>query len=196
MLLGFRRGRCHCVHFGLSRMFKNWPEVESAWADPGEQGSNLKTNEFLTFHLLRLGSIAKGCVTREYLDPAGLSVPEWRLLATTVTFSPIAFADIVSMSTMDKGQVSRTLRSAQAKGLVTADLVQSERRPNEPDAPTNSRIEVRITPAGREIYEKVMPVAQRYQLGLLELMTPEERRVMLGVLQRLYRHMVAGSSQT
>jgi DNA-binding MarR family transcriptional regulator len=174
-------------------MFKNWPDVETAWADPGVQGSKLKSNEFLTFHLLRLGSIAKGCVTREYLDPAGLSVPEWRLLATTALFSPIAFADIVSMSTMDKGQVSRTLRSAQAKGLVTADLVISERRVSEPDSTQTSRIVVSITPAGREIYEKVMPVAQRYQLGLLELMTPEERRVMLGVLQRLYRHMVAGS---
>jgi DNA-binding MarR family transcriptional regulator len=184
------------VRFGLSEMFKNWPEVETTWAEPGDEGKNLKINDFLTFHLLRLGSIAKGCVTREYLDPAGLSVPEWRLLATVMTFSPIAFADIVSMSTMDKGQVSRTLRTAQAKGLVASELVLGERRATDPDSAATSRIVVSVTPLGRETYEKVMPVAQRYQLGLLELMTPEERRVMLGVMQRLYRHMVMGSDQT
>lgn len=183
------------MRFGLPELFKSWPEVESAWADPGQQGSNLKINEFLTFHLLRLANIAKGCVTREYLDPAGLSVPEWRLLATVVVFSPVAFADIVSMSTMDKGQVSRTLRSAQAKGFVVTEVVPGERRPNDPYASSASRIVVRSTDAGREMYEKVMPVAQSYQLGLIELMSPEERRVVLDVLQRLYRHMAEPPKQ-
>ncbi len=52
---------------------------------------------------------------------------------------------------------------------------------------------VTITPLGREVYEKVMPVAQRYQVGLIELMNPDERRVMLDVLQRLYRHLASGT---
>ena len=171
-------------------MFKNWPEVESAWADPGPEGENLKINEFLTFHLLRLASIAKGSVTREYLEPAGLSVPEWRLLATVVAFSPVPFSDVTTMTTMDKGQVSRTLRSAQAKGYVATELVPVDRR-SESGTTSISRVVVTITPAGREIYEKGMPVAQRYQMELLELMNPDERRVMLDVLQRLYRHLVS-----
>ncbi len=172
-------------------MLKSWPEVQSAWADPGPQGGNLQINEFLTFHLLRLASIAKGSVTREYLDPAGLSVPEWRLLGTVCVFSPIPFADITAMTTMDKGQVSRTLRSAQAKGYVSTELVPVDRRP-ESGGTSISRVVVTITPAGREVYERVMPVAQRYQAGLIELMNPDERRVMLDVLQRLYRHLASG----
>lgn len=175
-------------------MPKSWPEA-GAWADPGAHGSNLKINEFLTFHLIRLAGMAKNCVTREYLDPAGLSVPEWRLLATVVTYSPIAFSDVVAASTMDKGQVSRTLRSAQAKGLVSTEVVPGQLRPNDPYASSASRILVSATPAGREMYEKVMPVAQSYQLGLIELMTPEERQVMLDVLQRLYRHMAGAAKQ-
>lgn len=176
-------------------MFKRWPEVETAWKDPGAAGENLKINEFLTFHLLRLASLAKGSVAREYLDPAGLSVPEWRLLATVVSFSPIPFADITAMTTMDKGQVSRTLRSAQAKGYVATELVPVDRRTAESNSSSISRVMVTVTPAGREIYEKVMPVAQRYQTGLLELMNPEERKVMLDVLQRLYRHLVVGADK-
>jgi DNA-binding MarR family transcriptional regulator len=173
-------------------MFKSWPEVETAWANPGPQGGNLQINEFLTFHLLRLASIAKGSVTREYLEPAGLSVPEWRLLATVVVFSPVPFADVTAMTTMDKGQVSRTLRSAQAKGYVATELVPVDRR-TESGISSSSRVVVTITPLGREVYEKVMPVAQRYQVGLIELMNPDERRVMLDVLQRLYRHLASGT---
>jgi DNA-binding MarR family transcriptional regulator len=173
-------------------MLNSWPEIETAWADPGPHGENLKISGFLTLHLLRLGNLAKSCVAREYLDPAGLSVPEWRLLTYVVVLSPVAFAEIVSMSTMDKGQVSRTLRSAQAKGLVATELAQGGRL-NDANAATNGRIMVSITPAGREMYDKVLPVAQRYQNGLLELMTKEERRVVLDVVRRLYAHMVPDS---
>lgn len=171
-------------------MPKNWPGVESAWANPGICGENLRIHEFLTFHLVRLASLAKGSVAREYLEPAGLSVPEWRLLATVVIFSPIPFADITSMTTMDKGQVSRTLRSAQLKGYVETEIVPADRRTQEAGS-AMSRVIVRATQAGRDLYESVMPVAQHYQLGLIELMSPEERTVLLGILRRLYHYLQA-----
>jgi DNA-binding MarR family transcriptional regulator len=177
-------------------MVKLWPDADGAWNDPGAEGANLKINEFLTFHLLRLASIAKSSVAREYLDPAGLSVPEWRLLATVANYSPLPFSDITTLTTMDKGQVSRTLRSAQGKGLVSTELVSTDRRGTaENSASSISRVVVSITPSGRALYQKVMPVAQRYQAGLLELMSVEERRVMLDVLQRVYRYMAGSGGQ-
>lgn len=170
-------------------MLKNWPDVAAAWEDPGPHGENLRIHDFLSFHLVRLASLAKGSVSREYLEPAGLTVPEWRLLAAVVNFSPIPFSDITQMTTMDKGQVSRTLRSAQLKGYVETEIVAADRRPADYAGGSISRVLVRVTQAGRELYDKVMPVAQRYQVGVIELMNPEERRVMVNVLQRLYRHM-------
>ena len=91
-----------------------WPDVEASWVEPGPEGANLEINEFLTFQLLRLSSLAKVNASRVYLDPSGLSIPEWRLVATVASRSPVPFSDITAMTTMDKGQVSRTLRSAQA----------------------------------------------------------------------------------
>lgn len=178
-------------------MVKLWPDANGAWSDPGDDGANLRVNEFPTFHLLRLASVAKACVSREYLEPSGLSVPEWRLLATVANFSPLPFSDITTMTTMDKGQVSRTLRSAQGKGLVTTELVSTDRRAAAEGVASSSisRVVVSITPAGRELYAQVMPVAQRYQAALIGLMSNEERRVMLDVLQRLYRHMALGAGR-
>jgi DNA-binding MarR family transcriptional regulator len=177
-------------------MSKIWPDVDGAWADPGPDGVNLKVNEFFTFHLLRLSSIAKASVARVYLDPAGLSVPEWRLLAAVANYSPLPFSDITAMTTMDKGQVSRTLRSAQAKGLVETELVPADRRGAvEGGSSSISRVIVSITPAGSELYSRVMPVAQSYQAGILNLMSVEERRVLLDVLQRIHQFMTAGGSR-
>jgi DNA-binding MarR family transcriptional regulator len=178
-------------------MAKIWPDADGTWIDPGPDGVNLKVNEFLTFHLLRLSSIAKASVARVYLDPAGLSVPEWRLLASVANYSPLPFSDITAMTTMDKGQVSRTLRSAQAKGLVETELVPADRRGQAEGgvAASISRVIVSITPAGRELYDKVMPIAQSYQAGLINLMSVDERRVLLDVLQKIYRYMLAGANR-
>ena len=177
-------------------MAKIWPDAEGAWANPGPDGVNLKVNEFLTFHLLRLSSVAKASVARAYLEPSGLSVPEWRLLASVANYSPLPFSDITAMTTMDKGQVSRTLRSAQAKGLVETELVPAERRGlGEAGSTSISRVIVSITPAGRELYARVMPVAQSYQAGILNQMSVEERRVLLDVLQRVHRYMAAGANR-
>ena len=169
-------------------MLRNFPELQETWADPGSQGEKLRVNQFLTWYLVRLSSMAKACISREYLEPAGLSVPEWRLLATVVDHSPIPFAEITSITTMDKGQVSRTLRSAQLKGYIQTEVA-TDRRAAETGNGAAGRVMVHVTDAGRALYEKVMPAAQRYQLGLIELMSPEERTVMLGVLRRLYQHL-------
>jgi DNA-binding MarR family transcriptional regulator len=176
-------------------MSKNWPDAKSGWQDLGTHGDKLQVNEFLTFHLLRLASLAKSYVAREYLAPFGLSVPEWRLLSSVANFSPVAFSDITAMTDMDKGQVSRTLRSAQAKGYVVTQLVPVDRKTSEASS-SISRVVISVTPAGRVMYERIMPMARRYQAGLLELMTPEERGVMLNVMQRMYRHMVSALKDT
>jgi len=174
-----------------------WPDAEGSWSDPGPDGVNLKVNEFLTFHLLRLSSLAKASVAKAYLDPAGLSVPEWRLLASVASHSPLPFSDITAMTTMDKGQVSRTLRSAQVKGLVETELVSADRRGIGEGGLSSSisRVIVRITPAGRELHDKVMPIAQDYQAGLLNVMSVEERRVLLDVLKRVHRYMLSGANR-
>jgi DNA-binding MarR family transcriptional regulator len=130
-------------------------------------------------------------VSRACLEPAGLSVPEWRLLTTLVGGAPVPFAHIASLTLMDKGQISRTLRTAQGKGLVEAQVMPLERRPQDAGVSSIGRVMVRITRLGREVYERVMPEAQRSQLRLIDLMTPEERRTVLDLGRRLYQSLGA-----
>jgi DNA-binding MarR family transcriptional regulator len=75
--------------------------------------------------------------------------------------------------------------------MVSAD----RRSAGEAGSPAISRVVVSITPAGRELHARVMPIAQRYQAGLLNLMSVEERRVLLDVLQRVHQYMMVGADR-
>lgn len=169
-------------------MLGDWAAVQEAWSEPGPHGENLRFQDFPAFHMITLANLAKSLVSRACLEPAGLSVPEWRLLTTLVAGVPVPFAHIAALTMMDKGQISRTLRSAQGKGLVATEIVPLERRP---DAGVSSigRVMVRITRQGLEVYERVMPQAQRSQLRLIELMSPEERRMVIDIGRRLYNRL-------
>lgn len=169
----------------------DWNQIQNAWIDPGPGGENLRFQDFPAFHMMTLANLAKASVSRACLEPAGLSVPEWRLLTTVVSGGPVPFAQIASLTLMDKGQISRTLRTAQSKGLVETEVMPLERRPQDSTVSSIGRVMVRITRSGREIYEKVMPEAQRTQLRLIELMTPEERRTVVDLGRRLYKRLVA-----
>lgn len=171
-------------------MSQDWSAIQKAWLEPGEAGENLRFQDFPAFHMMTLANLAKASVSRACLEPADLSVPEWRLLTTLVGGIPVPFAQIASLTLMDKGQISRTLRTAQGKGLVETEVVPLQRNP---DAAVSSigRVMVCITGKGRAVYEKVMPEAQRSQLRLVELMTPEERRTVVDLGRRLYERLAA-----
>jgi DNA-binding MarR family transcriptional regulator len=168
---------------------QDWPGIHKAWMEPGEAGENLRFQDFPAFHMITLANLAKAAVSRACLEPAGLSVPEWRLLTTLVGGSHVPFAHIASLTLMDKGQISRTLRTAQSKGLVETEVLPLERRPPDTAASSIGRVMVRMTRRGREVYDRVMPEAQRSQLRLIELMSPEERRTMVDLGRRLYEQL-------
>jgi DNA-binding MarR family transcriptional regulator len=168
-------------------MQRDWDETGRNWITPGLWGEKLRFHDFPAFHLMGLAGLAKHAMTHNNLEPWGLSMPEWRLLSTVAENSPVRFSRIAQLTAMDKAQVSRALRTAQDKGLVESSVLPSASRvPTDGGTTISGKIQVSLTAAGRAIYEKVMPLAQRDQLRLIELMTPEERRTLLAITQRLF----------
>jgi len=152
------------------------------WQDVGD-GRHLHIGDFLTFQLIRLANAAKANVTRQYLADFGLSVPEWRLLAMTIRFEPVRFSELVSKSSMDKGQASRTLQVLTRRGLIAArDAGTGGRRASDSSAP----VILTVTARGRKLYETALPVAQRNQARLLRFLTREERRDLYVILSKLF----------
>jgi DNA-binding MarR family transcriptional regulator len=163
----------------------NWEQTARNWISPGARGERLRFHDFPAFHLMSLAAGVKQALVHRYLDPWGLSMPEWRLLSTVAEFSPIRFSRIAELTAMDKAQVSRALRIAQGKGLVDTVMVPAAEGV-EGERAGAGRFHVLITDEGREVHARIMPQAQRDQLRLVELMTPEERRIVVSVAQRVF----------
>ena len=149
------------------------------WANPGANGERLGIEDFPTFLISRMESLARAKLTRSYLDGAGISMPEWRVLTILTRFSPTTYPALVQRSTMDKGQISLTLRTLVARGWITW----GEAAANTGDLKMRrgSRI-VAITSKGRAAIRKVMPDARRAQMRLLSLMPREDRVVLHAML--------------
>jgi DNA-binding MarR family transcriptional regulator len=168
------------------------PLFESGWEDPGEKGEHLAIVQFPTFHIQRLAGYAKASVSRRYLEPFNLSLPEWRLLTLIAESSPVSFADITARTLMDKGQVSRTLRSLQGRSLVEVGPA-VERKAAGRGAGVNPRVVVNLLPAGKALFEQILPVAREHQARLISLLSLEERRMFLQVVERLMNFLAEDS---
>ncbi len=151
----------------------------STWQDPGRNGERLQVTDFPSFLLTRLGALAKTKLLPLYLERAKISLPEWRVLNSIAEFSPTSYSAIVQLSTIDKAQISLTLRTLVARGWVTWE----DAAANDPRQRRNARI-ITITPRGRAVISKVMPDARRAQMRMLDRLSPVERGRLLVLLRK------------
>ncbi len=153
------------------------------WLRMGKDGSKLRVEEFPTFQIWKLSNACKLRLTKQYLKPFELSVPEWRLIALIAQSAPLQFSALTASSAMDKGQVSRTLRALDQRGLVSLSAAKSAR--DKAPAGIAPRVTVKATAAGKNLYRRVFPAARRQQANLLGSLTLTERAAFYSGLRKL-----------
>jgi DNA-binding MarR family transcriptional regulator len=159
-------------------------KVDCPWINLSRNASNLNVEDFLTFRITRLSNALRTGLTKRYLEEFELSLPEWRLLALIARFAPLRFSEVTSRSSMDKGQVSRTLREMAKKGLTK---MKSIRTPGTRSAEALAApVMVSITPKGKALYAAVLPVARRRQAEILMTLSESERVALYSTLQKLF----------
>ena len=154
------------------------------WLTLSRNGANLHTEDFLTFRLTRLSNALRNNMTKPYLEEFDLSLPEWRLLALVTRFSPLRFSELTNRSSMDKGQVSRTLRVMTKRGLTKTKVI-AQRGSRSAEA-LAAPVSVSITAKGKALYKSVLPVAQRRQAQMLQTLSDAERLALFTTLDKLF----------
>jgi DNA-binding MarR family transcriptional regulator len=154
------------------------------WLDVSRTGSNLNVEDFLTFRITRLSNALRANLTKKYLAEFDLSLPEWRLLALVARFAPMRFSEVTSRSSMDKGQVSRTLRAMEKRGMTKMKVIRNRgaRSVEVLAAP----VMVSITAKGRALYRAVLPVARRRQAEMLLTLSATDRVELYSTLDKLF----------
>jgi DNA-binding MarR family transcriptional regulator len=178
---------CHSEDLLKQRPKKSSPASTSAktcpWLNLSPNGTGLHIDQFITFRMTRLSNALRNNLSKRYLEEFGLSLPEWRLLALITRFSPVRFSELTSRSSMDKGQVSRTLRVMSKSGLIKMKVLKQRSRSAEALA---APVVVSVTAKGRSLYEAVLPVARRRQAEMLLNLSPTERVQLYAILDKLF----------
>lgn len=163
----------------------------SPWNKLAPNGSNLNVEDFLTFRVNRLSNALRTNLTKRYLEEFSLSLPEWRLLALIARFAPLRFSEVTSRSSMDKGQVSRTLRVMAKRGFTKMKVIRN--RGSRSTEALAAPVMVSITPKGRAQYRAVLPVARKRQAELLLTLSAADRLALYSILEKLYSSVGKGT---
>lgn len=122
-----------------------------------------------------------GGASQAYLAAFDVGIETWRLLVLLAIEPSLSAQRICKVIGMDKASVSRAFKSMQARGLITMAL----------DAQDGRLRVATITPAGRELHDKILAIALERERALMTVLSPEERDVLLGLLRRLHDNLPA-----
>lgn len=131
--------------------------------------------QFLPYRLAVLAEAVSASMSAVYQQRFELSRDEWRLLAALGESGRIQAAEAAQLTTLDKMQASRALRSLEARGLVRRETDPSDRR----------HVIVQLLPAGRTLLRQVVPMVLAREAFLLESLDEQERAVLGRALDKL-----------
>ena len=157
--------------------------AERAQAPSGPVGDTvaLKLEEFLPYRLNVCATLVSLALSRIYADRYRIGIPEWRVLVTLGQFGTMTGKAIGLHSTMHKTKVSRAVAQLERRKLLA-------RRANRADM---REAYLSLTPAGREIYDVVAPIALDFGRQLIEVVDPADR----GALDRALKKVTERAEQ-
>jgi DNA-binding MarR family transcriptional regulator len=155
--------------------------IEEASADGAPdmgRGENapLKLEQFLPYRLNVLATVVSLALSRIYSERYSIGIPEWRVLVTLGQYGTMTGKQIGAHSHMHKTKVSRAVAPLEKRKMIT-------RRTNRADM---REAFLSLTPAGREIYEDLAPIALEFTRRLSDAIEPADRAAFDRAISRLY----------
>ena len=149
-----------------------------------DEPSALDLERYLPFRLSVLANRVTRAVARAYSRSFHLSAPEWRTMAVLGRYGAMTANSVVERTAMDKVRVSRAVARLLAHGRVTRRTDPEDRR----------RAILDLTPEGRAVYAKVVPLVLSVERELLGELSAEERGALDQILHKLERCTAADLS--
>ena len=124
-----------------------------------------RLNDFLPYRLYRLSEAAGDGFHTIYKNRAGLSRPQWRVLATLGENGQMTATQLGQHTAMHKTKISRAIGDLEGRRWVVRRRRKSDKRFED----------VMISPAGKRAYLDLADQAQAYDAKLLFRATATER---------------------
>ncbi len=143
--------------------------------EPAEATDILPLHQFLTYRLSRVQAklnAQAGAMLRRY---AGLTLSQWRILALIGAAGPTRLSDLARMAALDKGLLSRNLKTLVAEDLVSSKQDEIDQRVQH----------LSLSPSGKALFEKTLPRMRQRQHRLRSALDEHELGVFYQVLDKL-----------
>lgn len=135
----------------------------------------LQLENFVPYRLSVLSNVVSSAISASYSRRFGLSIPEWRVMATLAIHPELSAAEVAQRTAMDKVAVSRAVAS-----LLRARRLERRHAPGD-----RRRSMLRLSPLGESVYAEVVPVALAYERDLLAPLDAADRASLDRVLRAL-----------
>lgn len=152
---------------------------QAATAAPAEPCEALQLERFLPYRLNVLASTVSNALARVYAERFGLTIPQWRVIATLGQYERSTARDIAAHAVMHKSTVSRAVSALTERGLL-------ERQPNAADMREEM---LALTGEGRAIYEALVPEARAFERALAGALSAQEEALLFALIDRLDAQM-------
>jgi DNA-binding MarR family transcriptional regulator len=116
-----------------------------------------------------------------YRERLGVGINDSRIVLVLARRPRITGKELSEDTSLNKSVVSRSLRVLRAKGLVRI-------------VPTETRLEVELTPAGWEMHDRVSGVALDREALMLKGFSQQEKQVLIGYLHRMLKNVPLANS--
>lgn len=140
-----------------------------------------KITDALSFRISRLAAINERSGSVHFQKAFGLRLNEWRVLGLAHAGNPIPFALIHATLLVDKGQLSRIVRSLVDRGLLEAHVCATDAR----------QTEIYTTPEGSALHDRVLAFTIERNATMTAVLSEEEIDVFRQLLDRLLVHTEA-----
>ena len=134
-------------------------------------------NQSINYRVYALASsLSKGAM-RFYLAKFGLALPEMRLLSTLGSRRRLSSLELIKLTAMDKGLVSRVLNGLRQRGWVE----------QVPSTEGSNRRVWKLTRTGAALVARLQPVWRERESRLQSDLTPQEHELLSRLLERLFQ---------
>lgn len=128
--------------------------------------------QFFPYRLARAAETVSQALALIYNERFELTRDEWRVLAALAELREAKTTRVLESTSLDKMRVSRAVARLERDGLIT--------RVGDPDDGRGHLL--RLRPAGRTLYARIVPMAQAREAYLLEPLSVAERKLFLRAL--------------
>jgi len=145
------------------------------------KGRQAGLDQFLTYRLHVLTKRSDRGIGEMYRHRLDISLPEARVIASVGAFGPFSIMDLARHTHLDKSQASRAAEALLRQGLLARSTSEEDGR----------IVLIALTPDGRALYRKILPIARKWNEGLLACLSDSERQTFERLLDKVVASMIA-----